>query len=193
MNGATLTLTYDEALDESSAPAPSTFTVTVGGNDRGVESVDISGSAVTLTLASAVISEDVVVVSYAAQATNETVPSVFTASIHDAPESHDGQTSFTFELRFSEAPKKGFSYKTLRDHAFTVTGGSVTRAVRVEKGNNIRWTIHVVPDSDSDVTVVPLVTTDCEAQGSICTGDARMLSNRLEITVSGPGRIGRDI
>ena len=68
MDGATLTLTYNEALDDSSAPAASAFTVMVGGNDRGVESVDVSGSAVTLTLASAVTPEDEVVVSYAAPA-----------------------------------------------------------------------------------------------------------------------------
>ena len=211
VDGAALTLTYNEALDDSSAPAASAFTVMVGGNDRGVESVDVSGSAVTLTLASAVTPKDEVVVSYAAPAsesadrlrdtagnaaasftgetvTNETAAQdAFTASIHDAPESHHGQTAFTFELRFSEAPKEGFSYKTLRDHAFTVTGGSVTRAVRMEKGNNIRWTIHVEADSDTGVTVVLPVTGDCDAQGAICTGDGRMLSNRNELTVSGPG------
>ena len=41
-------------------------------------------------------------------------------TIHDAPDSHDGQTAFTFELHFSE--EFSISYKTLRDHAFTVTG-----------------------------------------------------------------------
>ena len=43
-----------------------------------------------------------------------------TAAIHDAPDSHDGQSVFTFELRFSESPSLG--YVTLRDHAFTVIG-----------------------------------------------------------------------
>ena len=210
MDGAALTLTFNEALDEDSNPAPSAFTVTVSGNARAVDSMGISGSAVTLTLASAVATEDAVVVSYAAPAgesedrlrdtagnaaasftgetvTNETAPpAAFTASIHDAPESHDGQTAFTFELRFSEAPKKGFSYKTLRDHAFTVTGGSVTRTVRVGKGNNIRWTIHIEPDSDSDVTIVLPATNDCGADSAICTEDGRMLSSRLELTVAGP-------
>ena len=52
-----------------------------------------------------------------------------TATIHDAPDSHDGQSKFTFELRFSE--EFGLSYKTLRDHAFTVTGGEVVKARRL--------------------------------------------------------------
>ena len=211
VDGTALTLTFNEDLDGNSAPPTSAFTVTVNGNERGVESVDVSGSTVTLTLAPAVATEDAVAVSYAAPSgelverlrdtagnaaasftgrtvTNETAPpAAFTASVHDVPDSHDGQTTFTFELQFSEAPKKGFSYKTLRDYAFTVTGGSVTRAVRMEKGNNIRWTIHVEPDSDADLTVVLPITVDCDAQGAICTGDGRMLSNSLNLTVAGPG------
>ena len=211
VDGATLTLTFNEALDENSEPPTTAFTVTVNGNERGVDSVDVTGGAVTLTLASAAISEDTVTVSYAVPAresadrlrdsagnaaasftgqsvTNDTSPThAFTASIHDAPQSHDGQNAFTFELRFSEAPKQGFSYKTLRDHAFTVTGGEVFKARRLEKGKNVRWEIHVRPDSSGNVTIVLPITEDCDAQGAICTGDGRPLSNRLELTVSGPG------
>ena len=88
---------------------------------------------------------------------------------------------------FSEEPKTGFSYKIMRDHAFTVTGGSVTGARRLEPLSNIGWEIVVKPDSNGDVTIVLPATTDCNAQGAICTGDGRPLSNRLEITVSGPG------
>ena len=110
-----------------------------------------------------------------------------TATIHDAPETHDGRRKFTFELRFSETPKDNFSYRTLRDHAFTVTGGEVVRARRLQRGSNIRWEIHVRPNSNAAVTIVLPATTDCDAQGAICTGDGRMLSRRLELTVSGPG------
>ena len=107
-----------------------------------------------------------------------------TATIHDAPDSHDGQSKFTFELRFSE--QFGLSYKTLRDHAFTVAGGEVVKARRLEKGKNVRWEIHVRPDSANDVTIVLPATTDCVAQGAVCTEDGRMLSSRLELTVAGP-------
>ena len=113
-------------------------------------------------------------------------PSPLTASVHDPPESHDGQSEFTFELRFSETPKDNFSYRTLRDHAFTVTGGEVVRARRLQRGKNIRWEIHVRPNSNAVVTVVLPVTTDCDARGAVCTGDGRMLSGRLELTVDGP-------
>ena len=108
-----------------------------------------------------------------------------TASFGNAPDSHDGQTAFTLELRFSEEVK--LSYVTLRDHAFTVTGGTVNKAKRMTQGSNIGWTINVTPDSAAAVTVVLPVTTDCEDEGAVCTGDERKLSNRLEFTVSGPG------
>ena len=42
------------------------------------------------------------------------------------------------------------------------------------------------PDSDADVTVVLPVTTDCAAQGAVCTSDGRKLSNSVELTVAGP-------
>ena len=108
-----------------------------------------------------------------------------TASLHSVPASHDGSTVFTFELHFSEEFK--LSYLVLRDQAFTVTGGTVSRATRVDKGFNIKREIHVQPDGDGAVTIVLPVTTDCADDGAICTVDGRKLSTPLERTVSGPG------
>ena len=108
-----------------------------------------------------------------------------TATLDSVPASHDGATEFTFELHFSEEFK--LSYTVLRDDAFTVTGGTVSRATRVDKGFNIKRKIHVQPDGDGGVTIVLAATTDCAADGAICTVDGRKLSIRLELTVSGPG------
>ena len=113
----------------------------------------------------------------------EEVGPALTASIHDAPDSHDGR-AFTFELRFSEQFE--ISFRTLRDDAFTVTGGKVVRARRLEKGSNVGWAIRVRPDSSADVTVVLPAAVDCDATGAICTDDGRMLSTRLDLTVRGP-------
>ena len=122
-----------------------------------------------------------------AQGEQESAESPLTAAIHDAPESHDGQEDFTVELRFSE--EFSLSYKTLRDdHVFTVEGGKVTGARRLVKGSNIGWEIVVEPDSNGDVTIVLPATTDCDAQGAICADGDKKLSNRLELTVSGPGQ-----
>ena len=101
-----------------------------------------------------------------------------------APATHDGSSEFTFDIEFSE--EFGLGYATLRDHAFNVTGGSVEKAERTDKPSNIPWRITVKPQGDGDVTIELPATTDCAAAGAICTGDGRMLSNRLEFTVSGP-------
>ena len=101
-----------------------------------------------------------------------------------APATHDGSSEFTFQIEFSE--EFGLSYKTLRDYAFTETGGDVLRAQRMDKPSNIRWLITVEPKGNGDVTIELAVTTDCNVQGAICTGDGRKLSNSLNFTVSGP-------
>ena len=54
VNLATITLTYDEPLDGNSTPPPGAFTVAGGSQTRTVTDVEISGSAVELTLDSAV-------------------------------------------------------------------------------------------------------------------------------------------
>ncbi len=78
---------------------------------------------------------------------------------------------------------------SLKDHAFTVSGGSVTKARRLERSSatpNIRWEITVTPDGSADVVIVLPETTDCAGQGAICGPDDRKLSNRSEFTVNGP-------
>ena len=112
-----------------------------------------------------------------------------TVSVENPPASHNGTDAFTFEIRFSE--EFALSYKTLRDHAFNVTGGEVEKAQRMDRDSdtpNIWWLITVEPDGNGDVTVTLPATTDCTDDGAICTGDGRMLSNRLEFSVSGPGQ-----
>ena len=100
------------------------------------------------------------------------------------PDVHDGQTTFTFELRFSE--EIPLSYKTLRDHAFVANGGSVEQARRMNRPSNIHWEIHVRPEGDGPVTIMLDKTTDCAVDGAICTADGRALSTNLELTVAGP-------
>ena len=53
-----------------------------------------------------------------------------TAEFSNRPETHDG-SAFTFNVTFT--PEPDLSYVTLRDHAFTVVNGSITKAERVEK------------------------------------------------------------
>ena len=103
-----------------------------------------------------------------------------------APASHDGSSEFTFEIEFSE--EFGISYRTLKFDVFNVTGGSVEKAQRTDKPSNISWLITVKPQGTGDVSIELPATADCGADGAICTGDGRKLSNSLSFTVSGPGQ-----
>ena len=207
LDGATLTLTYNDTLDTFVTLPPAAFTVSVNGGSRSVNAVSVAGASVTLTLASAAQAGDTVTVDYAKPngpdfirdtqgrvaasfsgraVGNDTPPPALTAAIHGAPESHDGQEDFTFELRFSEAPKTGFSDETLRADAFRVTGGEVVGARQLDPPGKVSWEISVSPASSGAVNVVLPVTEDCDADGAICTDDGTMLSSPLEFTVSGP-------
>ena len=72
---------------------------------------------------------------------------------------------------------------TMRTTRGTVRGPA---AGRDSDTPNIRWEISVTPDSTADVTVELPITTDCEAQGAVCTDDGTMLSSPLKFTVKGP-------
>ena len=163
------------------------------------DDAEISGATgSSYTLADADVGKAIkVTVSFTDDAGNaETLTSVattavagppLTATVHGQPSSHDGIAAFTFELRFSETPVASFSYKTLQNRALTVTGGTLPKVRRLEPGKNVRWEITVQPSSNADVTIVLPITTDCTAQSAICTGDGRPLSDRVEVTASGPG------
>ena len=72
VDGTTLTLTFDEALDTGSAPVGSAFSVVASttGTIAGTGTVTLSGATATVTLASAVAAGETVTVSYTAPATS---------------------------------------------------------------------------------------------------------------------------
>ena len=133
VNGATLVISFNEALAAAANLANGAFTVKKtpsGGSETAVAltgSPSISGATVTLTLAAAVVSTDAVTVSYTRPtsgtantlqdaagnevasftdrtATNNTAAqATLTASFENGPDEHDGSSVFTLELAFSEA------------------------------------------------------------------------------------------
>ena len=107
-----------------------------------------------------------------------------TAAFWDPPARHAGE-AFAFELEFSEAV--GVSAQTLRDHAFTVTGGSVTAAEQVIPASSRSWVVTVSPASATEAVTVALVPkASCDDEGAICTEDGRGLEDEVEAEV--PGR-----
>ena len=107
-----------------------------------------------------------------------------TGELRDAPLAHNGVDAFTFRASFSEPIAIG--YKTFRDHSFDVTGGSVTRARRVNRRSDL-WEITVKPSAATAVSVALASDRACDERGAICTKDGRPLTDGpLELIVAGP-------
>ena len=110
---------------------------------------------------------------------------ILTGSFENVPTEHDGSTPFTFDAVFNS--DIGISYKTLRDHSFTVTNGKVTRARR-NNGRNDSWEITVTPWGNEALTVTLPGNRDCGTTAAICTKEDHpvQLSNSPSATVAGP-------
>ena len=115
-------------------------------------------------------------------------PPPLTASFEGVPKAHDGERAFRFRVAFSE--DIGTGYRSMRDAAFTVSGGAVTRARRVD-GRHDLWEITVVPDSDKGVAIALPGGRECGVSGAICTRgeNRRRLANTPTATVK-PGLLG---
>ncbi|MYE59264.1 MAG: hypothetical protein F4X35_06765, partial [Alphaproteobacteria bacterium] len=212
VRGAELALRFDKALDESSVPAGSAFAVSVAGSARSVSSVSVRQDLVTLTLASAVSAGESVTVGYTPPSTgklrlpgdgaevaafsgqtvtNDTPagqPQVqrppepvapLTARFSNTPSEHNGTDGFALRVAFS-APVAARA----KDAGVQVSGGTLTRAVRVSKRKDL-WELRVTPSGSGAVTVTLPATADCAASGAVCTADGRRLETALTHTVQG--------
>ena len=112
-------------------------------------------------------------------------PPPLTASFADVPVAHDGESAFRFRLAFSEPI--AISYRSLREDAFEVTGGRVTRGKRVD-GRKDLFEITVEPGGSGEVTIALPAGRECSVSGAICTwGPPRKpLTNTPMASVAGP-------
>ena len=118
----------------------------------------------------------------------EAAPAALTASFVQAPAEHGGKTAFKLRIAFSE--DISISYRTFRDQSLSVSGGSVTRAKRVDRRKDL-WEVTVKPGSLGDVTVTLAGGRACGTAGAVCTGDGRALSATISTTVLGPATARR--
>ncbi len=112
-----------------------------------------------------------------------------TASFSGVPDEHDGRSAFTLGFTMSEAPEPGFSFRTVRDHLFEVTGGRITLARRAPPGQDRAWTLTVFPGGTGAITVRMRETRSCDASPRVCTADGRPLAGEVVATVPGPARL----
>ena len=111
-------------------------------------------------------------------------PPPLTASFTGLPETHDGESGFTFRLAFSE-PLSWMNGRRLREDVVAVSGGRATEASRVDRRRDL-WHVTVEPDSGADVTVTLGAGAACRTPAAVCTSDGRALSETISATVAGP-------
>ncbi len=112
-----------------------------------------------------------------------------TVAVESQPEGHDGGEAFEVRIAFDEALADNFSYSTLKDHAFTVSGGEVTAARRVVSGENRRWDIEIAPSGFEDVTLELGAGPACGEAHAMCTAGGRRLAESFVVTVPGPPKL----
>ena len=119
------------------------------------------------------IHEEDVHLSCSGTAMQQTEATGLTAAFEDMPASHDGSTAFTFRLTFSE--DVDISAADLKDHALTVTNGTVTTARALNSGT-AEWDLTIQPTGTGPVNILVSPTSDCAATGALCTAAGTMLS-----------------
>ena len=88
---------------------------------------------------------------------------------------HDGFKVFTLEAEFSWPVAT--SREAMYQQAVRVTNGEATNAFPKRNQPKI-WVFRIKPLYNETIRVELLPTTDCEAEGAICTEDGRPLTNR---------------
>ena len=139
VDGTSLVLTYNEALDGDSTPMASQYTVTVDGNTVAVSSVSVDGMKVTLTLAMAVTSGQTVTVSYTVPGSN---PVQDTAG-NDAPALSSQTVTNNAAPTFSSASVDG-------DTLVITFDATLAAAANLD---NSAFTVKKTPSGESEATV----------------------------------------
>ena len=150
-----------------------------------------TGSTYTLTAADAGKTIKVRVSFTDDEGTEETLVSDATAAVAagltaefvNVPARHDGSAQFTVDVAFSEGVSIGNA--ALRDHGAEATGGTVTRARRVDRRDDLRR-LTIQPSGSGPVTVVLAADRACTVAGALCTQDGVRLASRAQVTVAGP-------
>ena len=162
VDGRTLTLTYDKALDGASVPAASDFAVTAAGSTVNVHRVSVAGSTVTLTLATAVQAGETVTLDYTPGANptqdaagNDAVPlSGQTVTNNNGRPVLTGATvnGSTLTLTYDKA-LDGASVPAASDFAVTAAGSTVNVSGASVAGSTVTLTLATAVEAGQTVAL----------------------------------------
>ena len=197
MHAVRLVLSYDEGLDKASTPAAEDFTVTVGGNDRTVIQVVVSGNGVMLSLASPVAPGETVMVSYrpgldliqdmvgdaAAALTDEpAIPPLVTISAKEGASSVTGGTAAEFKL--SRGPPTAAALTV--GVAVTQTGAVIETAGSYQPPEEIIFT---AGDATATLTIVTDDDEQQEEEGTVIATLQKGKEYRLGVSSTRSARV----
>ena len=194
---------FNEAVTASAADLRSAFTVS-GGQVSAASLVDGETATWTVTVTPDGEGEDVTValpettdcaadgalctagggrLEDAVSATVRLSQTPFLPSFDRVPSEHDG-TAFELDLQLGKDPGR-LGYRKVQNQLLNVTGGTVTKAKRLERGNNQGWQLTVTPDSTEDVEIAVRTATSCNEAHAVCTAGGQLLEGGLQVTVRG--------
>ncbi|MCY4638626.1 MAG: cadherin-like beta sandwich domain-containing protein [Acidobacteria bacterium] len=172
-----VTVPYEKTHARLTATAADENATVAGG---GAVALKVDGNALSVE----VTAEDgASKKTYTVTVTREARPEPLTASFENIPATHDGESAFAVDVRFSEALDGGSGPTAA---SFDVAYGRAKAVELVEAGV---YRVSVMPKSFRDARVTLAGRRDCGAAGTVCTADGRALENTSTATVGGPVRI----
>ena len=114
----------------------------------------------------------------------QTSSTSLTAEFQDVPDSHDGETSFTIRVSFSEGLQNQ-SARRLR-MALSVTGADVVKIRRVDKQRDLFEFILAPTGTDNISVSLDAFTGDCTDDNAVCTAEGEALSGFIQTQIAGP-------
>ena len=170
-----------------------TFSHPVTAEDAGTTSVEVVDNGITLGETGIADSHgQAAVLTFDYYTYLSTTAPPIRALFKGLPASH-GESGFTFELTFSEAPDN-LSYLTLQGAdenpgLLSVTNGVVDGVRPLETGQNRRWEVTITPSGADPVTITLAANRNCAEASAICK-DARRLAGPVTATVIGRASTG---
>ena len=178
VTGATIT----KALRQNRSRSHWSLTVVPSGRTADVVLAATANRACDVTHPGALCTEDGRSLSHALSATIRGTPSTPLTATLEAPSDHDG-SPFEVELVFSEPITA--RRRDVRDDGFSVTGATITKALRQNRSRS-HWSLTVVPSGrTADVVLAATANRACDESGALCTEDGQSLSHALSATIRG--------
>ncbi len=150
VDGSSVVLIYHEALDASSVPATTDYSVSVAGTAAAPSNVSIAGSKVTLTLSSAASSGDTVTVTYTVPTTN---PLQDAGGHAAAGLSAQAVTNFTGATTNQPAFASATATRSVAENVATGTNiGAAVTATDADAGDTLSYSLDTYSQTRFGVT-----------------------------------------